>query len=273
MSQQFVLINGAIVPKESATIGITDLSIQRGFGIFDFFKTIAGEPVLLEDHLDRLYDSAKEMMISLPFTRESLKGSIRDLMQKNLLPDSGIRITVTGGYSADGYSAASPNVLVTQSMFKYNKELFDKGCRLVTYEHQRQLPMVKTIDYLQAIRLQGYIKEKQADDVLYLGKSGVAECPRCNFFMVNRQNELLTPKHNVLYGITRKQLLKMEGFDIIERNIEPEELLEIKEAFITSTTKMILPVLAINGIRIGEGKPGPITKDCWRQLLLQQGLE
>jgi branched-chain amino acid aminotransferase len=102
MSANYVLINDDFVLKQDAKILISDLSIQRGYGIFDFFKTIQGEPVFLEDHLDRFYASAADLFLPVPFDRDTFKEIIRQLIKKNNLPDSGIKITLTGGYAEDG---------------------------------------------------------------------------------------------------------------------------------------------------------------------------
>lgn len=273
MSVNYVLINDDFVLKEDAKILISDLSVQRGYGVFDFFKTIHGEPVFLDDHLDRLYASAAEMYLTVPFNRDGLKEIIRQLMNKNDLPDSGIRITLTGGYSEDGYTLGKPNLVITQSAFTFDKTGFDKGTRLVTFEHQRQLPHVKTIDYLQAIRLQHFIKQNNADDVLYHSASGIGECPRSNFFIVTNNDEIITPDKNILHGITRKKILQLTGLNTTAAAIYPEQIAAIKEAFITSTTKIVLPVLNINGNTIGDGQPGTLTKTIFKRLLGLQGIE
>ncbi len=265
--KQYVVINEALVAKEDAKISISDLAVQRGYGIFDFFKTVGNQPTWLDDHLDRFYFSAAEMFLPVPLERPALKELLRQLMDKNDLPDSGIRITLTGGYSTDGYSVQQPNLLVTQEPFLYNRAIFEQGIRLVTYTHQRQLPHVKTIDYLQAIRLQRYIKEQGAQDLLYHFQSALLESPRSNIFIVNDRDEICTPSKDILKGITRKKILQLPGFNIKETVIHPEELLTAKEAFITSTTKSILPVLNIDGRDIGKGKPGEVTREVWKRLL------
>jgi D-alanine transaminase/branched-chain amino acid aminotransferase len=265
-----VVIDQELVAKEDAKISIYDLGVCRGYGIFDFFKTVQNQPVWFDDHLDRFYYSAAEMFMEIPLERASLKKLIKQLMDKNNLPDSGIRISLTGGYSEDGYSYIRPNLMISQEPFTYNKENFEKGTHLVTYEHQRQLPHIKTIDYLQAIRLQQYVKERGAQDLLYYNQSAVLECPRCNFFMVNEQDEIVTPLNNILKGITRKKILQMTGFKIKEKIINRDELVTAKEAFVTSTTKCILPVFNIDGRDIGNRKPGSITREIWQRLMLMQ---
>jgi len=262
----YAIINGSLVRTEEAKILITDLAIQRGYGVFDFFRTVNNQPLFAEDHLDRFFHSAKEMHLAKDLNREQLKTMIRQLMEENNTPDSGIRITLTGGYSADGYLLAAPNLLITQTVFQFNAANFETGTHLVTYAHQRQLPEVKTIDYLHAIYLQPYIKENNATDVLYFQHNEITECPRSNFFLVTEKDEIITPAKNVLKGITRKRILSLKSFNSREASIAPADLANAKEAFITSTTKKVLPVLKIDGRMIGDGRPGEISRAIFNQL-------
>jgi branched-chain amino acid aminotransferase len=142
------------------------------------------------------------------------------------------------------------------------------GTRLATYQHQRQLPQVKTIDYLMAIRLQHFIKENNADDVLYDNGNEICECPRSNFFIVTKNDEIITPSKNILRGITRKKILGFSESKISEGTIKAADISNIKEAFITSTTKNILPVLKIDGKEVGDGNPGKITRGLYERLFL-----
>lgn len=266
MNQNYSIINGAFVLKNEASILISDLSIQRGFGIFDYFRTANFKPLFLDDHLSRFYFSASEMFMEVGYSHQELEELIQQLIEKNNIPDSGIRITLTGGYSEDGYTSAKPNLLITQMPFTFKPENFNKGIRLITYQHQRQLPQVKTIDYLMAIRLQSFIKENQADDVLYYNENEICECPRSNFFIVTKNDEIITPSKNVLKGITRKKILGFSEFNVKENIIKPGDILNIKEAFISSTTKNILPVLTINGEKVGDGTPGMVTREIYEHL-------
>jgi D-alanine transaminase/branched-chain amino acid aminotransferase len=266
MNPIYSVINGEFVLKNEASILISDLSIQRGYGIFDYFRTINYKPVFLEDHLQRFYFSTSEMFMDAGYKSDELKKVIQELIEKNKIPDSGIRITLTGGYSEDGYTQARPNLLITQMPFTFNQDNFNKGTRLITYQHQRQLPQVKTIDYLMAIRLQSFIKENNADDILYYNENEICECPRSNFFIVTKNDKIITPAKNILKGITRKTILGLSEFDVKEGIIKPEDILNIKEAFISSTTKNILPVLKINGREIGDGIPGMVTRKIYDYL-------
>ncbi|MEJ5960836.1 aminotransferase class IV [Pedobacter immunditicola] len=257
---KYIIVNDDFLPAAAASVLITDLAIQRGYGIFDFFKTIDGQLMFIDDHLDRFFHSAAEMHLPIHKSRTELEALLLTLMEKNDLHDSGIRITLTGGYSPDGYTLAEPNMIITQSAFS-NPDFNSKGIKLMTHEHQRQLAQVKTLDYLMAIRLQPLVKQQGADDILYHYNGIVKECPRANFFIVTKDNEVITTTSGILKGVVRKQLLKMSdsGFSISERDINLEDLRQCKEAFITSSTKNILPVTAIDGQLIGDGTAGEVT--------------
>lgn len=268
MNDLYTNINGEWFQKEEAAIKVSDLSIQRGYGIFDYLKTLSGRPVFLEDHLDRFYFSASEMNLKPDLRRDQLKKLIQQLIEKNRLEYSGIRITLTGGYSANGYSVSKPNLIITQEPLQMTPDAFNNGIKLITNEHQRQLPHIKTIDYIYAIYVRNSILEHGGDEVLYHNQGEVTECPRANFFIVTNNNDVITPSKNVLRGITRKKILQFSQLvSIREGLITLRDLENAREAFITSTTKNVLPVVSINGRTIGTGKPGEITEKISRKLM------
>lgn len=259
MNNQFAFLNDRILLNEQAALHYTDLSIQRGIGIFDFLAVVDFEPVFIDLHLARLEASAKEMRLPLSYSNEELKMIINELIRKNELSNGGIRITVTGGYSPDGYNIKEPNLIIATHSFRLpSADQFQKGIKLITWQHQRQMPQVKTIDYLMAVWLQPHLQENGADDVLYFNRNSITECPRANIFMVTHDNKIITPAHSILPGITRQQILAFDlGYEFELRNITRSELLAAKEVFITSTTKRILPVNQVDEQQYIS--PGPIT--------------
>jgi len=262
MEAPVVFINNSFVPASEAVLPVGDLALQRGYGIFDFFKTLNNKPVFLDDHLQRFFNSAAQMRLPLQQSPAELKAIIYELLQRNHIPDAGIRISCTGGVPADGYSVGTPNLVITQQPLPpLAADAFDKGLRLLSYNHQRQLPEIKTIDYLMAIWLQPLLAEKQVDDLLYYRHGLVTECPRANIFIVTADNTVVTPERNVLKGITRKHLLQLAGslYKVEERDLKLDELRAAKEAFISSTTKYVLPVLELDGAPVGDGTPGEVT--------------
>lgn len=247
---------------------MNDLAIQRGYGVFDFFRTVNSKFIFLDDHLDRLFYSAERMRLPVGKTKEELRGILSELAKQNKLPDSGIKVTLTGGYSADGYSIADPNLIIIQRQLTINDNTASPGIKLVTYEHQRQLPDIKTIDYLMAIWLKPYITGHGADDVLYYKNGIITECPRSNIFIVTKDERIITPAANILKGVNRKYILQLasKSYAVEERDISIEEAVNAKEVFITSTTKQVLPVIEIDQKKIGTGVPGNIALLLKKQL-------
>ena len=106
-------INDTFIEETKASLHISDLAITRGYGVFDFFRTVNHRPVFLEDHLDRFFNSAFTLRLQLETTREDLKSIIQQLILKNNVPISGVRILLTGGYSLDNYDCVTPNLVIT----------------------------------------------------------------------------------------------------------------------------------------------------------------
>lgn len=245
----WVFFQDQFIEEEKALIHFKDLSFQRGYGIFDFFRLVGNRPLFLDDHLDRFFASARGMHLPVSLEREALKRAISTLIQKNNLPNTGIRLSLTGGYSTDGFNIGSPNLLITQHTFSPpTEEQVQNGIRLLSYNYQRSLPHIKSIDYLMAVWLQPKRIESGADDILYIKDGWVSECPRSNFFLITGDNKLVTPAAEALAGITRKRVIELakKSFIVEERPVSANEFKTAKEAFITSTTKQILPVSAID---------------------------
>ncbi len=254
------IINNEIIPVEKAVIGISDLALQRGYGIFDFFKTVNGRPVFFDAHLDRFYRSADAMRLTPPHERNDFKKKISELLAVNSINSSGVKITLTGGYSVDGFTPGSPNLIVVQSPMPPLQGIQREGIRIITYAYKRQVPFVKSTDYLMAVWLQPQIKEQGAQDVLYHWDGIITECPRANIFIVTKDKMVLTPAKDVLQGISRSRLLSTKlSYPVIEADISLQDVYDAAEVFITSTTKNVLPVTVVDNKVIGRGEAGEVT--------------
>lgn len=262
-------VNDRFIEEEKATIQIGDLSIQRGYAAFDFFRTVNKKPLFLNDHLDRFFKSAAMLLIEPQHTKTQLKEIILELVAKNNMETSGVRMILTGGYSADGYSVSKPNLLITQQTIQLpDAEKMNAGIKIITEEYSRDLPAIKSTNYLMGVWLQQKLKEKKADDVLYMHKGLVTELPRANIFIITSNDKIVTPVNDILFGVTRKKILEMPGHDQIEeRDISVEELKTAKEVFMTSTTKRILPITQIDDVPVGNGKAGPMTLTLYNDFL------
>ena len=269
MAAKYVSINNQLVLAADAKVGVGDLAMHRGYGIFDYFKVVDGRPIFMDDHFNRFFNSAKEMHLDVMLDRDELRKTITELMEHNNMPNSGIKLLLTGGYSEDGYKMGKPNLIILQYPLGFKEgNKVETGLKLATVNHQRQLPSIKTIDYLMAVRLHPFMKENGFDDVLYHNNGTVTECPRANFWIVSG-NEIRTAANNILRGITRSKVLdfKVDGYTIVERDFTLDDLANAQEAFITSTTQYAYPVAAIDEKEIGDGKIGPVTRSVKEMLL------
>ncbi|MEY3178958.1 MAG: hypothetical protein RJB42_1199 [Bacteroidota bacterium] len=262
---------GKFLPIDVSGLNLNDLGIQRGYGIFDFLRTTGNKALFIDDHLDRFFYSSEKMRLPIGYNRDEIKSIVYELIDKNQLPYSGMRILLTGGASSDGYTITLPRLaVIQQAMDKLPDELSSKGLHLVTRAFQRQLSDVKTTDYLMAIWLQPWMKEQNGDDLLYYNESSITECPRSNIFMVTKDDVIVTPKQGMLKGITRKNIIKIAetlGLSSEERDIHLEELQQAKEVFISSSTKRLVPVAMIDNKHQYDISTNIITRKIWDAFL------
>lgn len=261
--QRMTYINGTMVEAGSASICIEDLALNRGYGVFDFFRVKDGILLHPEAHIHRLFHSAKQMHLPIQHSEQDLLKLAHQLVNMNCESECGVKILLTGGYSANGYQLGTPNLIIsTHDLPAQNQQQYEKGISLITHEYRKEFPAVKTINYAMGIWLLPEIAQAKADDVLYCWQNEVHECPRSNVFIVNQQGEVLTPIHGILHGITRRNVLHLsrEHFVTHETDITREMLYTAREIFITSTTKRILPVTRLDGELVNDGRPGPVTR-------------
>lgn len=240
-------------------MSLNDLLIQRGYGIFDYLRVVDNQPLFVEDHLDRLYQSASIMHMDVPESKASILKIVLELVAKNNMPYSGLKLIVSGGDSADGYSLEQPRLTIIQQPLPIPSNKFTiSPFHLMSHPFQRQLPEVKTTDYLMAIYLQPKLKAFGGQDILYTHDGMVRECPRSNIFMITAEGSIVTPNQHVLKGITRKNIISTAqnaGIKVEERPISLEEIKTSKGAFIASSTKRIIPVSKIDESVIDTDSP------------------
>ena len=256
-------INGRWVHPNEGTISINDVAVLRGYSAFESLRTYNRRPFHLDEHLNRLYRSAKLIELDIPYTREHITTIIHEIIARNSYKHASIRILVTGGETEDGIlpsGNAVLAVLITQ-LGERDMERFAKGYKVITSRLQRVSPEAKTTNYIEAVRSLKEATRRDAVDALFVNERGhVLEGTRSNFF-VFRGDILVTPRAGILLGVTRNTVLELaQGlFTIDERPISFDELAQIDEAFITSSSKEITPVVQVDDIVIKSGKPGPRT--------------
>ncbi|ARV59620.1 amino acid aminotransferase [Nostocales cyanobacterium HT-58-2] len=268
MAQVISYVNGKYVISDQASLPINDLGIVRGYGVFDYLRTYNGIPFKLQEHIQRLQKSAELIGLNLPWSTQEIEALIQETLKRNNLPEANIRIVVTGGASDDFITPPEqPSLVILVSpVSQYQVQYYEQGVKLITVQMERFIPQAKTLNYISAIIALQQSKRANAIDALYVNQqSHVLEGTTTNFFIV-RDSQLITPKENVLYGITRNVVLELakNRFEIVEQPIYYSDLNSCDEAFITSSNKEIMPVVQIDDLQISNGKPGEKT-----QILMQ----
>jgi D-alanine transaminase/branched-chain amino acid aminotransferase len=218
-------------------------------------------PFLLDKYLNRFFNSAECIDLTIPYSKEFIRESIDQLLEKNGIIESGIRMVLTGGYTENGYTPADPNFFILIEKINFpDPSYYDEGIKLILHEHQRELSHIKSINYLTPISIRKKIEKSNAYDVLYHSKSKILEVSRSNIFIV-KKNTIITPRENVLKGITRATVINLakNNFQVEERDIYIEELYLADEVFMTGTTKRVLPIRKIDDHVFIDGKPGKVT--------------
>lgn len=253
-------INNQLTSYSDARVHVSDLGLQRGYGIFDYFLSTNGHIHFFEDYLDRFYNSAQMLNLAIPVERDELKEKIEFLVKENKLHQSAIKLLLTGGNSEDLYTPSSSNFLILNLPIHQHPGDLIEGIKLMLLDYQRFRPEIKTTFYLPSISLLPELKQKGAIELLFHHNGIVTETTRANFFLI-KNGKLITPASGILMGITRKHILKVAStmMEIEEREVKLNEIFDADEAFITGTTKHIAPVIGIDGQVIGMGKSGFLT--------------
>jgi len=256
-------VNGRWVHPHEATISLNDVAVLRGYSAFEALRTYHRQPFHLEEHLNRLYRSAELIELAVPWSRVQITQLIHEIIARNAYEHASIRLFVTGGETEDSIlPLGKPTlaVLITP-LGERDMERFAQGYKVITTLLQRSTPEAKTTSYLEAIRALKEATRHDAVDALFVNAQGhVLEATRSNFF-VFRGDTLVTPRDGVLMGITRNVVLELAHgfFTIEERPVLLTELPLIDEAFITSSSREIMPVVRIDDLAIGNGTPGRRT--------------
>jgi len=269
-----VYLNGKLVEKEEAKISVFDHGLLYGDGVFEGIRAYAGKVFSLDEHLDRLYNSARAIMLNIPLTKEELKKAILTTLRENKLSDAYIRLVVTRGYGdlgLDPKKCPSPGIIIiTDKIVLYPEDYYSKGLEVVTVATKRNLPealnpAIKSLNYLNNILAKIEAGLRGSPEAIMLNKDGfVAECTGDNIFIAKNNTLFTPPTHiGVLEGITRNVVMKLarEKLRIMVKEdvFTQYELYTAEECFLTGTAAEIVPVVKIDGRIIGEGKPGKIT--------------
>ena len=268
---RYCFLNGEIMPLSEAKVGVEDIGLLRGYGIYDGLAGIDGKPFRFTDHFQRFLNGAHALNLNVPITEDSCQKKIIEILEKSDLKErANIRMILTGGQTIGGieYEFEKPTFYMTAEKWEaLPQELYENGAKLLTYNFLRELPEHKTINYIRAVNLQNWRKEEKAVEILYVHEGQVLECATSNICLV-KDKTIITPAENVLGGITLKVVLELaeeSKYKIEKRLVYEEELKTADEVFITSSFKDIVPIVKIDNFMVGDGKIGPVTSDLMRQ--------
>lgn len=249
--------------RDVNTVNIPADSIvsNRGYGAFEFFRIINKKPFYLARHLDRFYKTLHLMRLKIEYSRTKVESIINEIIESNGPLNFYIKLFA---YPRNSFfeTEIESDFFAIPNLAQSNSEIdFKKGARLITKEYQRFLPEAKSTNYMPMIYWQRDAIKANAVDVLYFSDNHIRETSRGNVFVV-KNGKVFTPDKQVLKGITRGvviDILKNSRTPFSEEPVKLEALQSANEVFLSSTTKLILPIIQIDSMLIGEGRVGPIT--------------
>lgn len=268
-----VYINGKFFAKEDAKVSVYDHGLLYGDGIFEGIRCYSGKVFRMEEHLERLYQSARAIMLEIPIAPEKLAEDIYETLRRNNFVDAYIRLVVTrgaGSLGLDPFKTSDPQVIIiTDKIALYPPEYYEKGLELITAatirNHPAALsPRIKSLNYLNNIMAKMEGLQAGCVEALMLNHKGeLAECTGDNIFLV-RQGRLLTPPIDagILEGITRNAVIELAaqlGIPCDQVPLTRHDVFIADECFLTGTAAEVIPVVKLDKRPIGSGKVGPIT--------------
>jgi branched-chain amino acid aminotransferase len=270
-----VYVAGTLFDQQDAKVSVYDHGLLYGDGVFEGLRSYSGRVFRLGQHIDRLFDSARAIHLVIPMGKDELAQAVKDTLAANRLVDAYIRIVVTrgsGSLGLDPRRTSNPQVIIiTDSISLYPDEYYRDGLKIVTAgtirNHPGALsPRIKSLNYLNNILAKIEATNAGCLEALMLNHKGdVAECTGDNIFAV-RKGELHTPSldSGLLEGITRDAVIELargRGVTVVERAMDRHDIYTADECFLTGTAAEVIPVVEVDGRPIGDGKPGPVTRD------------
>lgn len=271
--ESIIYLDGEFVPETEAKISVFDHGLLYGDGIFEGIRFYNGRVFKLDEHLERLWDSARSICLEIPMSRKEMSEALLETIRQNDLRDGYIRLIVTRGVGNLGLNplqCKEPSVIIIAATIAlYPKEMYENGLTIVTCATRRigpaaLNPAIKSLNYLNNVLARIEANLAGADEALMLNDAGnVAECTADNVFVI-KHGHILTPPiaAGALRGITRGVVFDLAaelGIKIAEADVTRHDVFVADECFLTGTAAELIPVIKADGRVIGSGKPGPLT--------------
>jgi branched-chain amino acid aminotransferase len=283
-----IWLDGNLVDESEAKISVFDHGLLYGDGVFEGIRFYNGRVFRLEEHIRRLFDSSRAIILNLPWTQEEVCRFTCETVAANGLTDGYIRLVVTRGAGELGlnpYLCPRPSMFIIASTIKlYPDEHYQNGLSIITCATRRPapgalMPQVKSLNYLNNIMAKVEAIQANALEAVMLNEQGyVAECTGDNLFLM-KNGTLLTPliSDGALDGITRAVIIELAaqlGVPVVEKSLTRYDIFTADECFLTGTAAEVIPVVALDRRTIGTGKPGLFTArflDAFHALAMTTG--
>ena len=269
-----IYIDGKYYDPKNAKISVFDHGLLYGDGIFEGIRAYNGRVFKLTEHIDRLFCSAKAILLKIPMSHGEIVRAVVETCRRNKIRDGYVRLLVTRGAGTLGLNpnrCKNPSIIIIADKIQlYPAELYQRGMEIITVPTTRNLhsalnPAIKSLNYLNNILAKIEANNAGCEEAVMLNAEGfVSECTGDNIVIV-KAGQMLTPplSAGALYGITRGvviELAREEGLTVAEPNLTRYDLFNADECFLTGTGAELIPIVKIDGRVIGAGKPGPITR-------------
>jgi branched-chain amino acid aminotransferase len=269
-----IYIDGKYYDEHKAKVSVFDHGLLYGDGVFEGIRAYNGRVFKLAEHIERLYCSAKSILLKIPMPPADMVRAVVQTCRKSKLRDGYIRLLVTRGVGSLGLNPhkcpRATVVIIADKIQLYPPEYYERGLDIITVATTRNLhsalnPAIKSLNYLNNILAKIEALNGGCEEAIMLNAEGfVAECTGDNIFIV-KGDRLLTPplSAGALYGITRSVVMDLgrgQGLEVGEPNLTRHDMFNADECFLTGTGAEIIPVVKIDGRVIGAGKPGAVTR-------------
>ena len=269
-----IYIDGEFLPKAEAKVSVFDHGLLYGDGVFEGIRSYNGRVFKLNEHLERLYDSAKSIMLQVPIPIETMKETVLETLRRNHLTEAYIRLIITrgvGDLGLDPDKCPKPSIIIiADKIVLYPQKFYEDGLEIVTASVRRNYaeainPRIKSLNYLNNILAKIEGKQAGAEEVLMLNAEGyVVECSGDNIFWIKNETLVTPPVYmGILEGVTRNSVINLArdaGIHVEERVFTRHDLYIADECFLTGTAAEVIPVVKIDRRAIGDGQPGKLTQ-------------